>query len=101
MNCQLVKAEQKKPSGLLQPLEVPTWKWEQISMDFIDGLPRTRAGNEGIWVIVDRLTKSARFIPVRSTRTASKLAELYVKWIVRFHGIPKSIVSGRDPLFTS
>ena len=70
-------------------------------MDFIDGLPRTRAGNEGIWVIVDRLTKSARFIPVRSTRTASKLAELYVKWIVRFHGIPKSIVSDRDPLFTS
>ena len=48
MNCQLVKAEQKKPSGLLQPLDVPTWKWEQVSMDFIDGLPKPRAGNEGI-----------------------------------------------------
>ena len=79
MNCQLVKAEQKRPSGLLQPLEVPTWKLEQVSMDFIDGLPRTRAGIEEIWVIMNRLTKSARFIPVKSTRTTSKLAELYVK----------------------
>ena len=70
-------------------------------MDFIDGLPRTRVGNEGIWVIVDRLTKSARFIPVKSSRTTSMLAELYVKWIIRFHGVPKSIVSDRDPLFMS
>ena len=67
----------------------------------IDGLPRTRAGNEGVWVIVDRLTKIVRFIPVKSARTASKLAELYVKWIVRFHGATKSIVSDRDTLFTS
>ena len=96
-----MKAEQKKPSGLLQPLEVPTWKWEQISMDFIDGLPRTRAGNVGIWVIVDRLTESARLIPVKSTRTTSKLAKLHVKRIVRFQGVPKSIASDRDPLFTS
>ena len=101
MNCQLVKAEQKKPSGLLQPLEIPEWKWEQVSMDFIDGLPRTRSGYDSIWVIVDRLTKSARFIPVKSTRMAAKLAELYMKWVVRFHGVPKSIVSDRDPLFTS
>ena len=69
-------------------------------MDFIDGLPRTREGNEGVWVIMDHLTKSARFIPVKSTRTESKLAELNVKWVVLFHGIPKSIVSDRDPLFT-
>ena len=101
MNCQLVKAEQKRPSGLLQPLEIPEWKWEQVSMDFIDGLPRTRLGHDSIWVIVDRLTKSARFIPVKSTRTATKLAELYMKWVVRFHGVPKSIVSDQDPLFTS
>jgi len=101
LTCQQVKAEQQKPSGLLQPLEIPTWKWEQISMDFIDGLPRTRRGNESIWVIVDRLTKSAHFIPLRTTRTAAKLAELYVKEIVRLHGVPKSIVSDRDPLFTS
>ena len=101
MNCQLVKAEQKKPSGLLQPLEIPEWKWEQVSMDFIDGVLRTKSGHDSIWVIVDRLTKSARFILVKSTRTAATLAELYMKWVVRFHGVPKSIMSDRDPLFTS
>ena len=92
MNCQLVKADQKKPSGFLQPLEIPEWKWEQVSMDFIDGLPRTRSGHDSIWVIVDRLTKSARFIPVKSNITVAKLAELHVKWVVRYHGIPKGIV---------
>ena len=67
-------------------------------MDFIDGLPRTRQGFDSIWVIVDRLTKSAHFIPVKFTRTATKLTELYVQEVVRFHGIPKNIVSDRDPL---
>ena len=57
-------------------------------MDFIDGLPRTRLGHDSIWVIVDRLTKSARFIPIKSNRTAAKLAELYMKWVVIFHGVP-------------
>jgi len=70
-------------------------------MDFIDGLPRSRKGNESIWVIVDRLTKSAHFIPVGSNKTAASLAQLYVKEIIRLHGIPSSIVSDRDPLFTS
>ncbi|MDQ4222763.1 integrase zinc binding domain-containing protein, partial [Pseudomonas aeruginosa] len=79
INCQLVKAKQKKPSGLLHPLEVPQWKWEHISMDFIDGLPRTRQGYDSIWVIVDRLMKSAHFIPVKSSRTTLKLAELYMR----------------------
>ena len=74
---------------------------DQVSMDFIDGLPRTRKGNEAIWVIVDRLTKTAHFFPVKSTRTAASLAELYVKEIVHLHGIPSSIVSDRDPIFTS
>ena len=72
--CQLVKSDQQKLAGLLQQLEVPSWKWEQISMDFIDGLPRTRKGNDNIWVIVDRFTKTAHFIPVRSNRTAQSLA---------------------------
>jgi len=99
--CQQVKADHRKTVGLLQPLEVPTWKWEQISMDFIDGLPRTRKGNESIWVIVDRLTKSAHFISVKATRTASSLAELYMREIVRLHGIPSSIVCDRDPIFTN
>ena len=62
--CQLVKSDQHKLAGLLQPLDVPCWKWEHISMDFIDGLPRTRKGNDSIWVIVDRFTKTAHFIHV-------------------------------------
>lgn len=82
MNCQLVKAEQKKPSGLLHPLYVPRWKWESILMDFIDGLARMRQGFNSILVIVDRLTKSAHFIPIMSTRMAAKLAELYVCEVV-------------------
>ena len=70
-------------------------------MDFIDGLPKTRRGNEGIWVIVDRLTKTARFIPVKVTRTAATLVEIFMREIVRLHGVPISIVSDRDPIFTS
>ena len=70
-------------------------------MDFIDGLPRTRKGNESIWVIVDRLTKSAHFIPVKSTRSASSLSEIYMREIVHLHGVPLSIVCDRDPIFTS
>ena len=101
LNCQQAKAEHQKPSGLLQPLEVPLWKWDSISMDFIDGLPRSSRGNESIWVIVDRLTKSAHLIPVMSTRTAPSLAKLFIKNVVRLHRIPSSIVSDRDSLFTS
>jgi len=101
LTCQRVKAEQGKPRGLLLPMEIPTWKWEQISMDFIDGLSRSRKGNEAIWVIVDRLTKRAHFISVKSNRTAASLAQLYVKEIIRLHGVPSSIVSDRDSLFTS
>ena len=99
--CQQVKAKQKKPGGLLHPLEVPQWKWDSISMDFIDGLPRSRRGNTSIWVIVDRLKKSAHFIPVKSRRTVSSLESLYLKEIVQLHRIPSSIVSDRDPIFTS
>ena len=99
--CQQVKAESKKPGGLLHPLEVPQWKWESISMDFVDGLPRSRKGNTSIWVIVDRLTKSAHFIPVKSKRTASWLASVYLRVIVQLHGVPSNIVSDRDPIFTS
>ena len=99
--CQQIKSDQMKVAGLLQPLEVPKWKWDQVSMDFIDRLPRTKKGIEAIWVIVDRLTKNAHFIPVKSTRTAASLACIYIKEIVRLHGIPSSIVSDRDPIFTS
>jgi len=80
--CQRVKAEHQRPAGLLQPLKVPEWKWEEIGMDFIVGLPRTRDGYDSIWVIVDRLTKAAHFIPVKTTYTGAKLAELYMSRIV-------------------
>jgi hypothetical protein len=99
--CQGVKAEYERPTGLLQPLEVPEWKWEEISMDFIVELPRTRDGYDSIWVIVDRLTKVAHFIPVKTTYTGVKLAELYVSRIVCLHGVPKKIVSDQGTQFTS
>ena len=86
---------------MLHPLENPLWKWKSVSMDFVDGLPRSRKDITGIWVIVDKLTKSAHFIPVKSRRTAAWLASVYLREIVRLHGIPSSIVSDRDPIFTS
>ncbi|KAL4028569.1 hypothetical protein IC575_011766 [Cucumis melo] len=99
--CQRVKAPRQKPAGLLQPLSIPEWKWENVSMDFITGLPRTLRGFTVIWVVVDRLTKSAHFVPGKSTYTASKWAQLYMSEIVRLHGVPVSIVSDRDARFTS
>ena len=89
--CQQVKAEHRKPSRTLQPLPIPEWKWEHITMDFVVGLPRTRAGFDAIWVIVDRLTKSAHFLPVRTKFPLDRLAELYINEIVRLHGVPISI----------
>ncbi|KAL0561469.1 hypothetical protein IC582_001897 [Cucumis melo] len=99
--CQQVKAPRQKPAGLLQPLSIPEWKWENVSMDFITGLPRTLRGFTVIWVVVDRLTKSAHFVPGKSTYTASKWAQLYMSEIMRLHGVPVSIVSDRDARFTS
>jgi hypothetical protein len=96
-----VKAEHQRPAGLLQPLEIPTWKWDDISMDFIVGLPRTQKGNDSIWVIVDRLTKVAHFLPVKTNYSVSRLAELYVDNILKLHGAPRSIVSDRGPQFTA
>jgi hypothetical protein len=93
--CQRVKAEHQRPAGLLQPLEIPTCKWDDISMDFIMGLPRTQKGNDSIWVIVDRLTKVAHFLPVKTNYSVSRLAELYVDNILKLHGAPRSIVSDR------
>jgi hypothetical protein len=99
--CQRVKAEHQRPAGLFQPLQVPEWKWEEIVMDFIVGLPHTHVRYDSIWVIVDRLTKVAHFIPVKTTYTGAKLAELYISRIVCLHGAPKKIVSERGTQFTS
>ena len=87
--------------GEVQLLPIPVWKWEKITMDFVIGLPRTQRQHDAIWVIVDRLTKSAYFLPINVEDSLEKLAQLYVDEIVRLHGVPVSIVSDRDPRFTS
>ncbi|KAK2355410.1 hypothetical protein QL285_092825 [Trifolium repens] len=101
LTCQKAKVEHQRPAGMLQSLDIPEWKWDSISMDFITGLPKTRRKHDSIWVIVDCLTKSAHFLPVRTTDTTAKLTDIYIAEIVRLHGIPSSIVSDRDPKFTS
>ena len=78
LTCQKSKIEHQKPSGLMQSLFIPEWKWYSISMDFVSGLPRTPGNFEAIWVIVDRLTKSAHFIPMRMDYPLEKLAKLYI-----------------------
>jgi RNase H-like domain found in reverse transcriptase/Reverse transcriptase (RNA-dependent DNA polymerase)/Retroviral aspartyl protease/Integrase zinc binding domain/Retrotransposon gag protein len=101
LTCQKVKIEHQRPGGLLQSIEVPQWKWDSISMDFVVGLPLTLSGHDSIWVIVDRLTKSAHFLPIKINYPLARLAQLYVNEIVRLHGVPESIISDRDPRFTS
>jgi hypothetical protein len=76
-------------------LKIPKWKWEEVNMDFIVGLPKTQSGYDIIWVIVDRLSKVAHIIPIKTTYKGSKLAELYIARIVSLHGVPKKIVSYR------
>ena len=93
--CCRVKAIHMKPAGLLQPLSTPSWKWDDISMDFILGLPTTQKGHNLIWVIVDRLTKTAHFLPVKTEYRPPQYAEKYIVEIVRLHGISKTIVSDR------
>ncbi|KAJ9561520.1 hypothetical protein OSB04_006680 [Centaurea solstitialis] len=101
LTCARIKAEHQKPSGLLQQPEIPEWKRERISMDFVTKLPKTKKGHDSIWVIVDRLTKSAHFLPIRESFSIDRLAQLYVDEIVMRHGVPISIISDRDSRFTS
>ena len=101
LTCSKVKAEHQRPSGLLEQPEVPVWKWDSIAMDFITKLPRTSSGNDSIWVIVDRLTKSAHFLPIREDFKVEKLARVYTDEIICRHGIPRDIISDRDGRFTS
>ena len=101
LTCQQVKFEHQRPTGLLQELPLPEWKWEKISMDFVVGLPKTQKGHDSIWVIVDRLTKSAHFLAVKTTYTVAQYAHMYLDSIVALHGVPVSIVSNRGPQFTS
>nr|GEZ91343.1 putative reverse transcriptase domain, ribonuclease H-like domain, aspartic peptidase domain protein [Tanacetum cinerariifolium] len=101
LTCSRVKAECQKPSGLLVQSEIPIWKWERITMDFIIKLPKTSNGHDTIWVIVDRLTKSAHFIPTQATDSMETLTRLYIKEIVSRHDVPISIISDCDSHFTS
>jgi len=96
LTWQQVKAEHQKPAELLQNLEIPEWKWEKITIDFVVGLPQTLKGYDSIWVIVDRLTKSAHFLPVKTTYTAEQYAKLYLDEVVSLHEISVSIVSDRS-----
>ncbi|GKF73531.1 putative reverse transcriptase domain-containing protein, partial [Tanacetum coccineum] len=96
LTCAKVKDEHQRPSGLLQKPEIPEWKWESITMDFITKLPRTRNGHDAIWVIVDRLTKSAHFLAIHKDYSTEKLARLYTDEIVTRHGVSVSIISDCD-----
>ena len=101
LTCQQVKAEHQVPTSLLNPLLIPQWKWDKITMDFVLGFPLTQQKHDSVWVIVNKLTKLTHFIPVRMDYSMDRLAKLYVKEIVRLHGVPLSIMSDRDPRFTS
>ncbi|KAH0689166.1 hypothetical protein KY289_016524 [Solanum tuberosum] len=94
-NCQQVKVEHQKPEGMTQEIDIPTWKWEVINMDFITGLPRTRRHHDSIWVIVDKVTKSSHFLAVKATNLAEDYTKLYINEIVKFHGVLLSIISDR------
>src|SRR3954462_7108961 len=99
--CRRIKAEHQRPAGTLQPLPILEWKWDKVGMDFITGIPKTQKGNYAIFVVIDRLSKVAQFLPVRDSITASQLADLYVSRIVSLHGVPLEINSDRGSLFTS
>ncbi|GJZ15617.1 putative reverse transcriptase domain-containing protein, partial [Tanacetum coccineum] len=101
LTCMKDKAEHQKPLGLLQQPKILVWKWEIITMDFVSELPRTPSGYDTIWVIVDRLTKTAHFLPIKKMDSMEKLTRLYLKEIVCRHGVPVLIISDRDSHFTS
>ncbi|GKC50593.1 putative reverse transcriptase domain-containing protein [Tanacetum coccineum] len=101
LTCAKVKSEHQRPSGLLVQPEIPQWKWDNITMDFVTKLPKSSQGYDTIWVIVDRLTKSAIFTSMKETDSTEKLARMYIKEVVTRNGIPVSIICDRDPRFSS
>ena len=101
LTCRQIKVEHQRLAGLFPPLEVAEWKWEHIKMDFLTHLPWTSRKHDAVWVIVDRLTKSTHFLVVRMTFTLEEFCKLYIREIVRLHGVLVSIVLVRDPRFTA
>ena len=101
LTCQQVKVKNQVPSSMLNPIPILQWKWDNITVNFVFGFPLTQRKHDSIWVIFDKLTKSTHFLPVRLDYSMDWLAELDVSEIVRLHGIPLSIVSDCNPLFTS
>ncbi|CAI7869348.1 unnamed protein product [Closterium sp. NIES-54] len=99
--CQAMKSTRQRPAGLLQPLEPPERPWQQVTMDFVTGMPARPSGNDAVLVAVDRLTKMAHFAPCRTTITAKETARLFIPTVVQLHRIPSAIISDRDPKFTS
>jgi transposase InsO family protein len=100
-SCQCIKASQQTPASLLQPLLIPSKAWEQVSMDFITHLPKTKAGYDAIAIFVDTFSKMVHFVPTKTTATAPETAQLFFDHVFKLHGMPKSIVSDRDAKFTS
>ena len=96
-----MKVVHLKHAGLLQSLSIPSWKWDDISMDFIVGFPKTSKGFDSIWVIVDRPTKLAHYLLVRVKYLAMRYAKLYIDLILSLHGVPKIIISDRGSQFVS
>ncbi|CAI7894551.1 unnamed protein product [Closterium sp. NIES-53] len=99
--CQAMKSTRQRPAGLLQPLEPPERPWQQVTMDFVTGMPAGPSGNDAVLVVIDRLTKIVHFAPSRTAITAKETARLFISTVVRLHGIPSAIISDRDPKFTS
>src|SRR3954466_15877898 len=98
--CQRIKASQQVPAGLLQPLPIPAQPWDQVSMDFITQLPKTRSGFDAIVVFVNTFSKMVHLVPTRTTATAPDTAKIFYDHIFRLHGLPTSIVSARRAKFT-
>lgn len=101
LECQLVKAEHQHLASLVQPLPIPKWKCEIITLDLITSLPRTRKQHDSIMVVVDKLRKTAHFIPVKSTYKMVDIADIFMREIFRLHEIPRVVISNRDIKFTS
>ena len=100
-NCNNFKVEHQKLGGMAQEIDIPTWIWEVINMDFIIWLPRTRIQHDSIWVIVYRMTKSSRILAVKTIDSVEDYSKPYINDIVRIHGVPFSTISDRGPRFTS